>query len=534
MWKKCLYPLTALTALICMVSTPHAADETVFGPEHLTIGKWSVHFSYHKFTAPDPGDGILTIAKKTPGRKITGGFVLFNEKFIPLSKFFKGNANVFEKQIDLRPRNRVMVFFRGQRRAAITLMVHRRAAVPVPEFVFSADPSAIAPGDPSTLTWSVSHADSITIAPDIGSVDPAGSLVVSPSETTDYTLTASGLGGTTAKSITVTVIQPMPVVEISADPPSILAGESSTLAWHSTYAETCVIEPGIGDVALNGSIAVSPGETTVYTVTAAGPGGTVTSDVTVTVTKPLPEVTIDVTPKTIESGKWVTLAWTSANVQTVTITPPPYPIGDPFFPTGPPLNGSVTMTVTESTTYISQGVNEWGSAQDSTTVTVISPEPVVTLSAIPETIQWGGSATLSWNAENSTTCSITPDIGSVPVNGSITVSPGETTHYTIIASGPGGTATTSVIVTVVYSQPTVSFTANPKQILLGDKSTLVWSTSHAEGCMIQPGIGNVASNGSIEVIPETTTAYVITAYGPGGSVDAAQIVTVATPNQLGI
>ena len=73
-------------------------------------------------------------------------------------------------------------------------------------------------------------------------------------------------------------------VSINAGTETILVGGSSTLTWHSTNAYACEIEPGIGSVDLTGSIDVSPAETTLFIVTATGPGGTATDAVQVLVT----------------------------------------------------------------------------------------------------------------------------------------------------------------------------------------------------------------------------------------------------------
>jgi hypothetical protein len=72
-----------------------------------------------------------------------------------------------------------------------------------------------------------------------------------------------------------------------ANPESIQAGQSSILTWNSADADSCVIEPGIGSVDLNGSSVVSPTETTTYTITATGPDGETSESVTVNVTSPV-------------------------------------------------------------------------------------------------------------------------------------------------------------------------------------------------------------------------------------------------------
>ncbi len=68
-----------------------------------------------------------------------------------------------------------------------------------------------------------------------------------------------------------------------SDPESMLLTESSTLTSTSNHADSATIDNGIGDVPVNGSITVSPAETTTYTITVAGPGGTAMAGVTVTI-----------------------------------------------------------------------------------------------------------------------------------------------------------------------------------------------------------------------------------------------------------
>jgi hypothetical protein len=63
--------------------------------------------------------------------------------------------------------------------------------IPQPQIAFSADPTTIQPGEPVTLTWEVSNADSCVIEPDVGTVAASGSVTVTPTADTTYTLTAS-------------------------------------------------------------------------------------------------------------------------------------------------------------------------------------------------------------------------------------------------------------------------------------------------------------------------------------------------------
>ena len=74
-----------------------------------------------------------------------------------------------------------------------------------------------------------------------------------------------------------------PTVTLNASPTSIKSGDTVTLSWTSTDATDLDIEPGVGKVTAQGTTPVNPTDSTTYTITATGPGGTATSDARVTV-----------------------------------------------------------------------------------------------------------------------------------------------------------------------------------------------------------------------------------------------------------
>src|SRR5215475_172180 len=79
--------------------------------------------------------------------------------------------------------------------------------------------------------------------------------------------------------------------------------------------------------------------------------------------------------------------------------------------------------------------------------------PTVTLQANPTSLNKGDATTLSWSSTNATQLSIAPEVGAVAPEGSTKVTPGDSTTYTITASGPGGAADASVHVTVAAPPP---------------------------------------------------------------------------------
>ena len=146
----------------------------------------------------------------------------------------------------------------------------------------TADPQAIIQGQEVTISWTSANADTVSLDRLGGNVDKSGSFIDAPWETTTYAVTAAGPGGTATASATVTVYEP-PGVTISADPSTIYAGQVSTLTWDSSNAYHVSIDNGIGDVGPGGALTVSPAQTTTYTITATGPGGTITDSATITV-----------------------------------------------------------------------------------------------------------------------------------------------------------------------------------------------------------------------------------------------------------
>ncbi len=71
---------------------------------------------------------------------------------------------------------------------------------------FTASPSVIAPGGSSTLTWSTDGATDWSIQPDVGELQSSdGTVDVSPSITTTYTLTAANNAGQVSATASVTV-----------------------------------------------------------------------------------------------------------------------------------------------------------------------------------------------------------------------------------------------------------------------------------------------------------------------------------------
>jgi len=78
---------------------------------------------------------------------------------------------------------------------------------------------------------------------------------------------------------------------------------------------------------------------------------------------------------------------------------------------------------------------------------------ITSFAAEPSTIQRGQASTLRWAVSNATDMTIDSGVGPVQSSGSRQVFPSNTTTYTLVANGPGGSDTRSVTVNVEAPPP---------------------------------------------------------------------------------
>lgn len=224
-------------------------------------------------------------------------------------------------------------------------------------------------------------------------------------------------------------------------------------------------------------------------------------------------------PKQITAGQQVTLSWRTQNADSVNIAG----IGNV------PVNSSTTVSPTQTTTYLLTARNSVNDETASVTVTVLNTPTAPTLfgcTATPSTIAAGQSSTLAWSSVNADSVSISPGIGAVDKTGSRSVSPTQTTTYTVTGTTGGVSSSCSITVTVGAVPVIASFTATPTSINAGQSSTLQWSVTGADSVSIS-SIGTVAASGTQSVSPTATTVYTLTATNASGSATRTATVTVA-------
>jgi hypothetical protein len=180
---------------------------------------------------------------------------------------------------------------------------------------------------------------------------------------------------------------------VSANPPKIDCNQSTQLAWDSKETVEADMS-GMSPVPTSGEKTISPRQTTVYQLTASGPGGVVTPSTTVEV-NPVVQSSLSASPmevkyrrigdKIMEQGS-TTLTWSSSNSDAVSLDPggSVEPSGTKSITLGPTQNGA--GPVDEEFKYTLKSTNACGGT-DTKTVAVhlkgsVDPIPTVLLRSV--------------------------------------------------------------------------------------------------------------------------------------------------------
>ncbi|MDA7629878.1 LamG domain-containing protein [Akkermansiaceae bacterium] len=147
-------------------------------------------------------------------------------------------------------------------------------------------------GQSAELTWLVSpELTSLTIDDGTGPIDALGdttdclgSLTVSPTTTTTYTLTGEGPLGMETLEVQIVVDEAAVIDSFTSNFSQVSVGGELTLSWEVTNGITVEIDNGVGAVDIvSGSTTVVINEDTTFTLSATNSQGTVTEEVSVTV-----------------------------------------------------------------------------------------------------------------------------------------------------------------------------------------------------------------------------------------------------------
>lgn len=335
-----------------------------------------------------------------------------------------------------------------------------------------------------------------------------------PTATTTYTVVGTAPGGCVGTDqVTVTIVAPPTV---SGGPsPLICAGASTPL--QATGATDYSWSPATG-LSCNtcANPVASPGTTTVYTVTGTTFSGCVASDTVTVNVAPLPVLTVSA-PQGICPGSSAQLSASGADTL----------VWSPAVGLSCTACANPTSTPSSTIVYTVSGTSAAGCVATPVTTTVtVNPLPTITAAAVGgTTICEGDSITLTGSGGVSYVWSPVTGVNN-PNNASVTVSPTQTTIYTVTGIDVNGCQNTAQITVNVTPLPNVSILP-PQPICAGASISL--QAFGATGYSWTPSA--TLSSGSIAnptATPSTTTTYVVTGTAQGCS-DTAQVMVLVNP-----
>jgi len=364
---------------------------------------------------------------------------------------------------------------------------------PAPSLTVNATPSSICQGNSATLSASGASTYSWTD----GTNNYSGnSITVTPTVNTTYTVT--GTIGTCSATATVSVtVNATPSLTVNATDNQLCTGESATLTANGANTYTWSHSLGSGS-----SKTVSPTSTTTYTVTGiSAEGCSNTASISITV-NPVPNVSANASPNTICIGGSSTLSASGANT---------------YSWSNGSSGASITVSPSSTTTYTVTGTSTAGCTNTATVTVNISTTINITVNANPSSICEGASSILSANGADTYNWSNSMNLAT------ITVTPTNTTSYTVTGYSGGCTGTATVSVTV-HPLPTVIASANPSSICYNEVTTLTASGANNYSWSHSLGTGS-----NVTVAPTTNTTYTVTGTNIYNCSNTASVSIVVNP-----
>lgn len=320
----------------------------------------------------------------------------------------------------------------------------------LPLIELTSDRSAVAPGQPTKISWSASNATSC-INGKGDEIALVGDLSVSPKEPYTFDILCTGPYGIQSQSITIGVTT-APIIELIATPSSVLSGKQSYISWDTTNADRCEDSEG-KTLRLSSGFSVKPTSDYTFKMSCVGEKGTTTKTVTI---------------KIVSS----TLATNNGSVPSKIDTTTPINTS--------PDSGSDTIS--------------W-----ETDGTIPDAAATVTLTAVPQSIDYNKSTSINWTVKNVTYCVFTSDgtLGSLPpfvyTSGSRTIPKLSTTQkFTLTCTKGTDKVAKTVTVTVgpapVTPEPKIlTFSITPGVAATFGTLKASWTTSNAKTCTLSKG-----------------------------------------------
>jgi gliding motility-associated-like protein len=368
----------------------------------------------------------------------------------------------------------------------------------------------------SSVGLSASGATSYTWSPAIGLSSTTGSNVTAnPTATTTYTVTGTTNGCTSSQNVVVTV-NPLPVITINPNNPTICNGQSVTLT--ASGADSYNWSPSTALSSTNtATVTSSPTSTITYTVIGTSTAGcTNTGTVTVNVNNN-PTISLSPANPTICIGDNINLTASGATSYLWT----------PATGLSSTTGATVTANPTTTTAYTVTGTDANGCAASGNVTVIVNPLPVVTVTPNNPAICIGSSVSLTANGASSYSWS--PATGLNQTSGAtVTANPTSTTTYIVTGTDANGCSNTATAVVMVNPLPTITLGPVNPEICIGANITLTASGASTYNWVPSIGLNQTTGN-SVVASPSATTQYTVVGTDANGCVNSQNITVTVNP-----
>jgi len=410
--------------------------------------------------------------------------------------------------------------------------------------------------------------------------ETSSSILVSPSVTTNYSLTAIDTIGCTSSAQATVNVNPLPSLTISPNTPTICKGDSVLMTVSG--AINYVWSPGIGlSSTTASSIIAKPAITTTYKVIGTNIYGCVDSAfVTISVNN-LPTISINHKDTLVCKGSSFTLnasggssySWnpttflSSSNTSSVTVTPS---TNITYIVTGIDINGCVNHDTSKiyvspiitasatpmqicvydssklnvisnhtasflwntgetsslfyvkpivTTTYSVTATDTIGCSASTSVTIIVNNKPVISISPANQNLCSGSSDTITASGGFSYIWSPSASLSSSTA-ATVIASPNASTTYTVIGSTQAGCKDTAYANIMVIPSPTVVLTPNTISKCIGDSTVMTASGANTFQWFPSAGLSATTGN-SVTGTPLNTTVYKVIGTAANGCTDSA-------------
>ena len=409
---------------------------------------------------------------------------------------------------------------------------------------------------PDTVLSTGGVVDSFTISPTLPSglsLGKTSGLIsgtpVTAAANVSYTITARGPGGTGTAVVSIVVADTAPAISyvrlgingvkgVTIIPDSIVSvgGSVDSFVISPALPVGLTMSKSTGRISGTPSVISSLG---VYTVTAAGPGGTGVTLLILGVADTAPAISYK--RANISAVKGVVIVPDSVNsvggvVDSFTVAPA-LPSGLSLGKTSGLISGTPSaVAVAANYTITARGPGGTGTVVVNITVQDTAPRiayqttPVTfgrNVSATPDSVISTGGTVTRYSVAPALPTGLLLDTSTGIISGIPTTLAGPA-NYTVTANGPGGTGTTVVNITVTDQTPVITY-RQTTLVLVRDTSMAPDSSISTGGLVtrysVSPSLpaglfldsltGTVSGSPAVSVHPAVN--YTVTATGPGGS-----------------